>query len=350
MSICSFEYNDIESTELLKINNIQINLSTTYCETLLIPASNLFDFRTQEQPHYGFLEGNEYSLKSRIYYMCDKKQKDKLFVIYEIDYYHILDEINVRKIPYYQNSELIIYDIYGSIVLEQKPDKLVPENIINLLNTIFFKKQVSIIDLYQTLYELRNDDNIDTKLNLYSLIFNINLNYDIIALKYMKYLTYYNIEDWYKLFNIPYTEENTIMFSKLINLYINKYKKPILLLHKNIPIYTYNFDKNEYDYLFRIINDRPIPQDTKETQTQLWNKSVLNKLCIIGDNYLDLINIIKKDSTNNTCDDINPLLQDIKKLFDLIYKNIHNIKRSLFDKFLVFDNSTYEIKQIEKIL
>jgi len=348
VSILSFEYNGSKSTELLKINNIQINLSTTYCETLFPTSTTFYSSYSDQQPLYGFLDANNYSLKSRIYYMWDKKQNN-LFVIYEIDYYHILDEIKVRKTPYYQASELIIYDIYGSIILEQKPEKLVPKNILNLLNTIFFKKQVSIIDLYQTLYELSNDDNIYIKLNLYSLMFDINVNYDIIALKYMKYLTYYNIEDWCKLFNIPYTEQNTIMFSKLINLYINKYKKPILLLHKNIPIYTYNFDTNEYDYLFRIINDIPIPQDTKETQTQLqlWKKSVLNKLCIIGDNYLNLIDTIKED---NVCNDINILLRDIKKLFDLIYINIHNIKRSLFDKFLVFDNSTYEKKVIEQIL
>jgi hypothetical protein len=321
-----FSYNSIPHTELLNIHGIQINLSSTYIEIFII---------------------NKYltpSMINRIYLMYDKSN-NKFFIIYEVDYYHILDKIKSNTPNYYKSSELIIWDIYGMVVLDQKPNKKVPINLLEILNNLFFKNKISIIDLYETLFKLRNDKNISLKLDLYHKIFGINLYYNITKLEF-DYLIYFKIEDWCKIFDIEYNEKNNMILSKLINSYIYKYKPHNLLLFNNQIIYTYDLDEKEFDYLYLIIQDIPINNQIYTNEIKI---KVLEKISAYGNDYIELINIIKKNIGFEIDFKINQKVNILKKKLDESIDLISSITDTLFTFYYDKNDLKLELQQSEKL-
>jgi len=319
-----FTYDDYDNNELLRIGDININLSTTYVNIFF---NNSFDESRfiQEKTPRAFNYRNDYAFKNKIYYMYDKIN-NHLFVIFEADYFYIIDEIKQKNKEYYKTCDIIIYDIYGSSIYDTNEANRIPKKLEKILNNLFFKKQISIIDLYHTLNELKDDKLLRKKLELYSKMFNIDLKYNLNAVEIINFQSYYNILDWCFLFNIKPIKEIYNILSKIINLYINKYEKQLLLLDNNNIIYTFIFTEDEYNYLYNIINDKVTNIISIENK-----KELLNKLCNMNDNYINIIDKIKKDISLEIFEctpisDLNIIKTTLKTMIDSIISIKDNYK------------------------
>jgi hypothetical protein len=340
-----FEYNSFSCHELLRIDDIQINLSTSYIE-IFLTKENQTDYNPRDEflseNFRAFNNKNEYFFKNKLYYLYDKSN-DNLIILYEIDYYNILDEINREKKRnnFYKTSELIIYDIYGNIVLNQKPEKEIPIKIINLLENIFFKKRKSLIDMFNYLFELRKRDNyLNLKLDLYTTMFNININFNLSSLAF-NYLIYFRIKDWCSLFDIPNNDTNYNMLSKLINIYIYNYKSKNILLYDSIRVYTHDLNEIEYEYLYKLVCDITI---NNEIYTEEIKINTLQKISSYGDDYIKLINKIKSNIGIEKDFTINKKLNEIKIILDETLEKIYSINDYLF----IYNSDIYNSKLEKK--
>jgi hypothetical protein len=177
------------------------------------------------------------SYNSNLYFIYDKSYSKELTILHIYDYMYIINLLS--KQSHSKANDIIIYNNYGDIVLDLGNQNFYLDE---GLQTLFFIKNVSIIDLFNRL----------TKVNIgYETYSFINKGFSYIRSFYLfdnhnnKYiLDYKNIECWENVFNFTLSDtQKEWFYENIILKYAEKYDRAI---SQEIAITPHSTDTLDY--------------------------------------------------------------------------------------------------------
>ena len=286
-------YSKLTNDTLLNINNIHISISP-----LLI-----FNFNREEI----ILSFSFYFL-----YIGSLDKANSIFIIHQYDYNNLIIFKDSMLTNY---SNIFIFDMFGKSVFAHKVESNydIPRNIAQLIKLLTTDK-ISSVELYNILYNMKDDLFLCEKLDFYSNLLGKIFNFNIDNLKLLTKNSFLNKDTWIKLFNI---EDNEILSNILINNYILKYQSdiPIIIFNsKKIYINKLKLNEQEVFYLFDVIKSKEyVPIVNIPVNVKI---SALCKLNQDYENNKELIDKIKKELRDSTiCCHSN---KDLTELLNLI--------------------------------